>query len=157
MAKKKNRSTAPKPQQASLPRHVLMLALVACDRTFEQASMARADGARLVWQGKCIHCRAALVVDVARPNAGSATIEHIVPQGLGGGHGPENLALACARCNNQKGARLDPLGLDHPRLQAVVHTLQLERAKRLRSPPDRLQLPEAARAWLLGIQPGDKA
>lgn len=145
MARKKHRQEEGVPAHASLPRHVLMLALVACDSTFVPAHAA---GTQLVWQGKCIHCRAALVVDPLRPNAGLATVEHIVPQGLGGGNDPSNLALACARCNNQKGARLDPLGLNHPRLQAVVQKLQAERHKRYRPPPTELLLPQAARLWL---------
>lgn len=152
MTRKKSRGETGDEPGPTLPRHVLMLALVAVDATFEQAHAARDGAHRVVWQGKCIHCRAALIVDPQRPNASVATVEHIVPQALGGRHSPENLALACARCNNQKGTRIDPLGLAHPRLQAVVQRLQTERLKRLRHPPREILLPATALTWL-GIAP----
>lgn len=32
-----------------------------------------------------------------------ATLEHIIPESLGGHHGESNMALACFRCNNFRG------------------------------------------------------
>lgn len=36
----------------------------------------------------------------------SPTLDHLVPKSLGGGHRPDNLALAHALCNSIRGARL---------------------------------------------------
>ena len=52
----------------------------------------------------------------------TTTLEHIVPRTHGGTHAPENLALACARCNGQKGVRLDGRPLHDPTLQRVIST-----------------------------------
>ena len=35
----------------------------------------------------------------------SATIDHILPKSKGGSNHPQNLVLACARCNNRRGVR----------------------------------------------------
>ena len=58
-----------------------------------------------------------------------ASIEHIVPRTHGGDDSPENLALACARCNQEKGIHHDSKSLTDPRrlelqsrLQRVGHT-----------------------------------
>ena len=134
-------------------RAALFLALVASDATYRMVQAGPAAGDRPVWQGKCIHCQSPLWVDVkGRPGPG-VTLEHIVPTSLGGGNGCDNLALACARCNQQKGSRLDVLGLNHPRLQAVVETLQCRRRRRWRAPPPQLQLSPAALAWLAASAP----
>ncbi len=131
-----------------LARPQLILALVASDRTFKPAVLRAHQPAHVVWVGKCIHCRASLVVDPVRPANSQATVEHIVPQSLQGGNTKENLALACARCNHQKGSRLDPLGLQNPRLMQVITVLQQERRRRYREPPSELLLSPASVAWL---------
>lgn len=133
-----------------LPRAQLILALVACDRTFERArgQGGRADGE--VWIGKCIHCRSALVVGAQGQVTAQVTLEHIVPKAAGGADVPANLALACARCNSQKGTRLDARGLGDPRLARVIGTLQRERVRRARPVPPHMALSDAARAWLAG-------
>lgn len=137
-----------------LPRTQLFLALVASDRTFERSTLGAGAGARAAWRGRCLHCRAPLWVD-ARGNPGpGVTLEHIVPSSLGGGSGADNLALACARCNQQKGSRMDVLGLANPRLRALVDTLQAQRRARWREPPAGLVLsPEALRYLEVGRPP----
>lgn len=103
-----------------------------------------------MWLGKCIHCRSALSVGQAGQVSAQVTIEHIVPKAAGGADVPENLALACARCNHQKGTRLDARGMADPRLAHMVEVLQKERLKRLRKPPELMGLSPAAHAWLAG-------
>ncbi|MEZ4360602.1 MAG: HNH endonuclease [Kofleriaceae bacterium] len=111
-------------------KHLRMLGVVATDDTFTAQIL---DGQR-VWVGKCIHCAAKLVLsDSGRP-LGAATLEHIWPQALGGGNELENLALACDRCNRQKGSRHDHQRAEDPRLLAVVATLRERRQARWRDP-----------------------
>jgi 5-methylcytosine-specific restriction endonuclease McrA len=113
-------------------KHLRMLAIVATDNTFTAQML---DGKR-AWVGKCIHCTAKLVVgDDGRP-LGAATIEHIWPQTLGGTDALSNLALACDRCNRQKGVRHDHKRADDPRLLEVVATLRRRRAERWRDARD---------------------
>ena len=107
-----------------------ILAIVRTDSTFERVE---ARGERL-WQGKCIHCNGHLTVAEDGAPISRATIEHILPRSHGGTDAPENLALACARCNHQKGARLDQRRLDDPTLQAVMARLRERRAARWREP-----------------------
>ena len=72
------------------------------------------------WQTRCLHCRTAVSITQAGDPLGSTTLEHIVPRswfgrrgsedvvaGLEGPSDPHNLALACARCNQQKGRGTD--------------------------------------------------
>ena len=88
------------------------------------------------WLGKCIHCNRRLSIrDDGKP-LGGATLEHIVPRTHGGADHPDNVAIACSRCNGQKGRKLDVLRRDDPRLVAVIETLQGRRRQRLRTPPD---------------------
>lgn len=108
-----------------------VLAIVATDRTFERASWRGAE----VWAGKCIHCNGHLYVALDGRPISRATIEHIVPRHHGGTDAIANLALACARCNGGKGARLDALTRDDPRLVAVIETLQARRQARWRDAP----------------------
>ena len=113
----------------------LVLAIVATDRTFESAWLRGRDGRdREVWWGKCIHCDARLVVERDGRTERRVTVEHIVPRHHGGEDQLENLALACARCNGQKGVRLDPLPRGHPALEAMITRLQERRSRRWRDP-----------------------
>jgi len=43
---------------------------------------------------------------------------------------PENLALACARCNQSKGVRVDPRKKDDPRRKEIVEALLEKRRAR---------------------------
>jgi 5-methylcytosine-specific restriction endonuclease McrA len=107
-------------------RAALVLAVVATDRTFVED--ARVDG----FVGKCIHCRSKLVV--TREGRTAATIEHVLPQSHGGTDEVENLALACARCNHEKGMRHDVRRRADPIFVALLERLREERRKRWRDP-----------------------
>lgn len=113
-------------------KHLRILGIVATDRTFAASTL---DGAK-VWIGKCIHCSAKLVIrDDGRP-LGAATIEHIWPQSQGGDDQLANLALACDRCNREKGTRHDHKPSNDPRLAEIVETLRRRRAERWRDPAE---------------------
>ena len=118
------------------PRHLLRLA-VESDR---QARLV--DG---VWQTRCLHCRAHLSLDASGEPLGTTTLEHIVPRSWFGRRGaealtaaldgpadPRNLALACARCNQQKGRGPDAAGPGDARAKEIVRALLDRRAGRLR-------------------------
>lgn len=105
-----------------------MLAAAVTDRTFERT---RLDD-RIVWVGKCIHCNSKLVVADDGRSLGEATLEHIIPQTQGGTNDVNNLAVACGRCNREKGKRHD-----HKRggrLDEIVSMLQTRRTERWRDP-----------------------
>ena len=106
----------------------IALRIAATDRTFELCDV-RGDR---VWVGRCIHCRARVVVEAS--GATIATIEHIEPLTHGGTDAIENVALACARCNHGKGRRLDVRRRDDPTLRAVVEMLAARRRERWRDP-----------------------
>ena len=103
-----------------------------------------ADG----WRTRCLHCRTRLyVVDDGSP-LGSASLEHVVPRAWFGkraaalltarvGDDPDdarNLALACARCNQDKGKGPDARGPSDPRAFEVVEMLLARRLARWRDP-----------------------
>lgn len=105
-----------------------MLAAAVTDRTFERT---RLDD-RVVWVGKCIHCNSKLVVADDGRSLGEATLEHIIPQTQGGTNDVNNLAVACGRCNREKGKRHDRKR--GGRLDEIVAMLQARRAERWRDP-----------------------
>jgi len=111
-------------------RHLLLLAAAVTDSTFERATL---DGRR-VWIGKCIHCNSKLVVADDGRSLGEATLEHVWPEAQGGTNAVENLAVACARCNREKGTRHDHRG--GQRLEQVVAVLKARRLERWRDPSD---------------------
>jgi 5-methylcytosine-specific restriction endonuclease McrA len=113
-------------------KHLLILGIVATDRTFAATVL---DGVR-VWVGKCIHCTAKLVVSDTGAPMGVASIEHIWPQNLGGTDELTNLALACNRCNREKGHRHDHKHAKDPRLLQIVEQLRARRAERWRDPSE---------------------
>jgi 5-methylcytosine-specific restriction endonuclease McrA len=116
-------------------RHKLLRAVAVTDTTFERTTL---DG-QAVWVGKCIHCNAKLVLtDDGRP-LGEATLEHIFPQTQGGTDDVDNLAIACARCNREKGARHDARKKGE-RLDHVVTLLRARRAERWRDPPEAIEI-----------------
>lgn len=110
-----------------------ILAIVRTDSTFERVQLG---GGEEAWLGKCIHCNAKLSVSLSGAPLSRATIEHILPRAHGGTDAPANLALACSRCNHQKGARLDNRRLDDPKLQEVIATLRARRQARWREPEE---------------------
>ncbi len=103
-----------------------MLAVVATDRTF--IPDPRLGG----YVGKCIHCRTKLVV--MSDGQTSATVEHVLARAHGGTNDPSNLALACARCNHEKGVRHDTRRANDPVLIERVAALRAERGRRWREP-----------------------
>lgn len=115
----------------------LLLWCAATDVTFERTTLAGAPAI----VGKCIHCRSKLALRLDGTPLSNATLEHIVPRVHGGTDALENLAIACARCNAQKGYRHDCQPLKDPKLQAVMARLQAQRAARWRSPPPDWSLP----------------
>jgi len=100
-----------------------VLQIVETDATFSAADVR---GQRC-WVGKCLHCGSRLVVEADGSLAGSATIEHIVPRARGGSDAIENLALACASCNHEKGRRHDALRKPDARAGEVIEALLARR------------------------------
>lgn len=111
-------------------RHTLLLAAAVTDRTFARTTL---DG-RTVWVGKCIHCNTRLVVADDGRSLGEATLEHVWPETQGGTNDVQNLAVACGRCNREKGKRHDHRGGE--KLEAVVALLRERRMERWRDPGD---------------------
>ena len=111
-------------------KHLLLLAAAVTDSTFERQTL---DG-KIVWVGKCIHCNSKLVVDDKGRAMGEATLEHVWPETQGGTNEVANLAVACARCNREKGSRHDHKG--GQRLEEVVALLRTRRAERWRDARD---------------------
>lgn len=106
----------------------------------------REDG----WRVRCLHCRHALHLTAAGTPLDGASLEHVVPrswfgkraaapliEGLAGPDDPRNLAVACARCNQQKGKGPDAEGPGDARAFAVVQALQAARLARFRAPSAR--------------------
>lgn len=98
------------------------------DNTFNRAQLRPKD---FCWMGHCIHCNTIVIVeDDGRTNA---TVEHIVPTSAGGSiDDPLNLALACARCNNQKGIHHDSYVGRCGRADEVIEALKTKRLARWR-------------------------
>lgn len=106
-----------------------------------------ADG---VWSTRCLHCRSALQVAGDGAPLGRTTLEHVVPRAwfgrraaldLTSGVGDaaddaRNLALACARCNHDKGKGHDARGPADSRAFDVVAALLAARLSRWRDPTD---------------------
>lgn len=108
-----------------------LLAAAVTDATFERAQL---DGAP-VWIGKCLHCASKLVVGDDGRARGGATLEHVWPEAQGGTNDIANLAVACARCNREKGTRHDHARRDgRARLDEVAGALRERRAARWRDP-----------------------
>lgn len=118
-----------------MSRAEVVLAIVRTDATFSLKTLVDDHGrARdAFWTGKCIHCNTGMVV--AMDGSTGATIEHIRPLCDGGAPtDPRNLALACSRCNNDKGVRHDMHAGKGGRADEVIAALQGRRAQRWREP-----------------------
>ncbi len=96
------------------------------------------------WVAPCLHCRSTLAITAAGLPLGATTLEHIVPRSwfrlraarplverVGTQDAVSNLALACARCNQQKGMSHDAAGPASERAREVISTLLDARAARL--------------------------
>lgn len=101
-----------------------------------------------VWRTRCLHCRSGLPLAEDGEPLNGATLEHVVPQSwfdkrsaadlisdVTGPNDARNLALACSRCNQGKGARHDAKGPSHPRAREVVTQLKQRRMERLKPLP----------------------
>ena len=108
----------------------LLLLAASTDRTFE---LKERNGER-VFEGKCIHCQRKLALSPEGKPLGGATLEHIVPKNHGGTDEVENLAIACTRCNSEKGLRHDHKRADDPRVRQITGKLQARRRGRIRRP-----------------------
>jgi 5-methylcytosine-specific restriction endonuclease McrA len=102
--------------------------------------------ARLVdgtWHTRCLHCRTHLALGGDGEPLGPTTLEHIVPRSwfgrraaaalvarVGRPDAPVNLALACARCNQQKGRGPDAAGPADADALAIVTALLERRLRR---------------------------
>jgi hypothetical protein len=102
----------------------MVLSIVETDATFH---LSEVHGIQ-VWVGKCIFCQVRLSVPREGEAGPGVTIEHLVPRHHGGSDEPENLALACAACNGEKGRRHDHRPQDDARRLEVTRAL-LERRK----------------------------
>ena len=111
--------------------HDRLLWCAAYDRTF-----VFSGGRNGQWSGRCIHCNRKVGLEADGRPFGGTTLEHIVPRHHGGTDRFDNLAIACSRCNNQKGTRLDTLRRDDPQLVKVIEFLRARREARLREPKD---------------------
>jgi hypothetical protein len=109
-----------------------ILAIVATDRTFERHLRGDAP----VWVGKCIFCNGKLMIAADGTPISRATIEHIWPRVHGGDNTLVNLALACARCNREKGGRHDSGHKDDARFLEIVEALRVRRRTRWREPDE---------------------
>ncbi len=128
-----------------------VLSVVETDTTFHASELHGIP----VWIGKCLFCQVRLSVPRSGEAGPGVTIEHIVPRHHGGTDQVENLALACAACNGEKGRRHDHRAQDDARRLEITRAL-LERRKarwpatapapRWPRVGDGLDEPEAARA-----------
>lgn len=118
-----------------------MLRVAMSDKTFQPA---RVSG-RPALVGKCIHCRTKLAISVDGDPISAASIEHIVPRCHGGTNDLENLAIACQRCNAEKGYRHDVQHASDPKLLALIETLKRRRHERRRDPDEDARVPSPAR------------
>lgn len=137
--KRKNEGAAGcRPKGASRERAVL--SIVATDNTFcpDWGSPRLETGEfqprqQVGWVGRCIHCNTRVYVGVSGWT--QATVEHINPLCAGGDNtDPRNLALACQRCNNEKGVRHDQHVGKGGRADEVIIALQGKRLARWREP-----------------------
>ena len=131
MARKNKHQGPPEGHRAKgSSRAQLVLAIVATDSTFNLYGNPH-EGR--VWLGRCIHCNTRL--GVTPEGSTDATIEHINPLCAGGeSTDPHNLALACSRCNNEKGIRHDQHAGKGGRADEVIAALQAKRLARWREP-----------------------
>lgn len=109
-------------------RHLLLLGAAVTDSTFERTTL---DG-QVMWVGKCIHCNTKLAVADDGRSLGEATLEHVWPVTQGGTDELANLAVACSRCNREKGTRHDHTRTQ--RLEEIVAELKTKRLERWRDP-----------------------
>jgi len=116
-------------------------------KTDQNAALVSTKAFGEAWQTRCLHCRSALFVSKQGDSLSGVTLEHIVPQAwferpkiiaklaltFTEVNDAKNLALACARCNHDKGKSHDCHPNDE-RARAVVLALLASRLARYQSP-----------------------
>jgi 5-methylcytosine-specific restriction endonuclease McrA len=132
--KKKHRGPSKGRRPRGNNRARAVLSVVKTDNTFKINHTG--DGClnqSIFWLGKCIHCNCKLYV--TEQGNTEATLEHIDPLCNGGeSTDPRNLALACEKCNNEKGVRHDRHVGKGGRADEVVAALRARRSMRWREP-----------------------
>ncbi len=117
-------------------------------RALRSDAQAVLDDIGVHWDTRCLHCRRRLQVRADGEPLGHASLEHVVPRAWFGrraagaltatvGEDPDdarNLALACARCNHDKGKGPDARGPSDARALHVVGALLDTRLRRWRDP-----------------------
>lgn len=87
-----------------------------------------------LWVGKCLICNGPIAFNAATGEG--ATLEHIRARSRGGTDDWDNLAVAHARCNGEKGRRWDPKRKRHPEeYEAFLAKLLERRRARQRDTP----------------------
>jgi 5-methylcytosine-specific restriction endonuclease McrA len=97
------------------------------------------------WVTRCLHCRSRVGVSPEGDPWPGTSLEHVVPRSwfgireaavltadLEGPDDPRNLALACVRCNQQKGKGPDAAGPGDARAREVVTRLAAARGTRFK-------------------------
>lgn len=117
-------------------------------RSDAQASLVETPADASHWETRCLHCRRRLQVRADGEPLGHASLEHVVPRAWFGKRAAaalttrvdddpddaRNLAVACARCNHDKGKGPDACGPADPRALEVVGALLESRLRRWRDP-----------------------
>jgi hypothetical protein len=119
-------------------------------RLFLRAVASDAQAVRMAdgWETRCLHCRTRLWLDADGTPRGHASLEHVVPRAWFGqrsaaslcaqvdddADGARNLAIACARCNHDKGKGPDARGPSDARAFDVVGAMLGRRMDRWRDP-----------------------
>lgn len=99
------------------------------------------------WITRCLHCRSRIGIAADGEPWPGTTLEHVVPRAwfgkpaaaalvarVGAADDARNLALACARCNHQKGRGPDAQGPADAKARAIVERLLETRLLRWRAP-----------------------
>lgn len=117
-----------------MPTPAELLEIARSDRTFRQATLPGRGEApdRPAWKGRCFYCDTPLWLLADGTPVTDVTVEHVVPRAHGGGDDLRNLALACSRCNQQKGRRIDARPRTDLRAREVIAAAVARRAERWR-------------------------
>ncbi len=97
------------------------------------------------WRTRCLHCRTTIGITVSGEPWPGTSLEHVVARSwfdqpkaaalivmVGVADDARNLALACARCNHQKGRGPDANGPGDPHAYQIVASLLAARLARWR-------------------------
>jgi 5-methylcytosine-specific restriction endonuclease McrA len=117
-----------------MPTPAELLAVARTDRTFTEAQLPGRgqEPARPAWKGRCFYCETPIWLLRDGSPVTDVSLEHILPRAHGGDDSPRNLALACSRCNQQKGRRVDARPRSDARAREVITAAQARRSERWR-------------------------